>query len=257
MAGRLNPKTLAKTLTTIAVHSPSEYGLFWDPDGSMPWKEFHRALQEDPSLRFVRESHIRELVYLGLDMPFFLDGRFLRLKNGVPPFEAIPVKDPQDRLYHAVRRAQLHVVRERGLNPSGRSHVPLASHRDLAQRIGMRRDPRPVVVEVYARKALARGLTILEAGPCLYLTDPVPPDLLLIPLVREDLTEIATAKRAGKPAQKRPELPLTPGSFLLDVGRLVDGQMQGKPPDKGFEGRMKKGSGWKRASRGERRKRDA
>ncbi len=71
MAGRVNPRTLARTLSTIAVHCPWEHGLFWDPDGSMPWKEFYWALQEDHSLRFVRESHIRELAYLGLEVPFF------------------------------------------------------------------------------------------------------------------------------------------------------------------------------------------
>ena len=81
------PKTLARTLAYIAVHSPHEFGLYWDADGSMPWKEFYWALQEDDSLRFVRESSVRELQLLGIELPFSLEGNRLRLSSGT----ALPV----------------------------------------------------------------------------------------------------------------------------------------------------------------------
>jgi putative RNA 2'-phosphotransferase len=257
MAGRVNPRTLARTLSTLAVHCPWEYGLFWDPDGSMPWKEFYWALQEDPSLRFVRESHIRELAYLGLEIPFSLEGRLLRLKSVQSPVELVPVADPPERLYHAIRRTHLHVVREHGLAPSSRPYLPLASHRELAQRMGKRRDPEPIVIEVYARKAAARGLTIHQAGPGLYLVGPVAVDLLLIPLVREDRAAGGAARHAKKPPEAKPELPRMAGSFLMDVSRFAEGQAQGPPQDKAAGGKRQKGGGWKRASRGERRKRDS
>ncbi len=83
MAAQYNPKTLAKTLSYIAYQAPAEYGLFWDPDGTMPWKELYWALQEDPSLRFVREGIVRELNYLpGCELPFALEGNLLRLRAG-------------------------------------------------------------------------------------------------------------------------------------------------------------------------------
>ncbi len=171
--------------------------------------------------------------------------------------ELVPLADPPERLYHAIRRTHLHAVREHGLSPSSRPCLPLASHRELARRIGKRRDPEPIVIEVYARKAAARGLTICEAGPGLYLMGPVPVDLLLIPVVREDRAAGGPAKRAKKPAEAKPELPRMAGSFLMDVSRFAEGQGQGPPQDKASGGKRQKGGGWKRASRGERRKRDS
>lgn len=257
MSGRLNPRTLAKTLSTIALHCPWDYGLFWDMDGSMPWKEFHWALQEDPSLRFVRESHIRELEYLGLDIPFSMDGRLLRLKSGRSPIEIVPVSDPHERLYHGIRRTQIHSVRERGLLPSNRGYLPMASNRELARRIAMRRDPEPIIIEVHAKKAASQGLAVLHAGGDLYLTGPMPVHVLLIPLVREDRLPNIPARKPARPAETKPELPLMPGSFLVDLSRFSDGQTQLPRQEKASRGKGRSKTDWKKGSRGERRKRDA
>lgn len=256
MSGRLNPRTLAKTLSAIAVHSPWEYGLFWDMDGSMPWKEFHWTLQEDPSLRFVRESHIRELEYLGLDIPFSLDGRVLRLKSGCSPVEIVPVSNPPERLFHGIRRTRVHSVRENGLLPSNRGYLPMASHRDLARRIAGRRDPDPVIIEVYAKKAVTAGLLVLHAGGDLYLTGPMPARMLLIPPIREDRLPGTPARKPVKPSEAKPELPLMPGSFFVDLSRFSGDQAQVLPQEKAPRRKGSK-TDWRRSSRGERRKRDA
>src|SRR5208337_4911171 len=93
------PKTLAKILDYIARRSPGEHGLFWDPDGGMPWKEFYWVLQEDPSLRFVRESTIRELALLGIELPFALDGKLLRLRPEVACPRYPSASEVPERLY--------------------------------------------------------------------------------------------------------------------------------------------------------------
>ena len=125
MAAQYNPKTLAKTICYITCHAPAEYGLFWDPDATMPWKELYWALQEDPTLRFIRESHIRELTYLGLELPFVLDGNLLRLMPNWPQ-PSYPLTDsPPERLYFACRRKQYSILREHGITASRRPYLPV------------------------------------------------------------------------------------------------------------------------------------
>ena len=117
------PKTLAKTLDYIIWRSPGEYGLFWDPDGTMPWKDFYWALQEDLSLRFVRQSTIRELTLLGIELPFALDGNLLRLR---PEF-ALPVYPPAsdvpERLYFGLKPKNLAHTQKFGLISTRRRFV--------------------------------------------------------------------------------------------------------------------------------------
>ncbi len=117
------PKTLAKTLDYIARRSPGEYGLFWDPGGTMPWKEFYWALQEDLSLRFVRESTIRELTLLGIELPFALDGTLLRLRPefALPAYP--PASDVPERLYFGLKPKNLVHTQKIGLRSTRRRFV--------------------------------------------------------------------------------------------------------------------------------------
>ena len=56
-------------------------------------------------------------------------------------------------------------VREHGITPSSRPLVPLAATQELALRLGRRRDPEPLLVEVLAAKAQAEGELFYQAGP--------------------------------------------------------------------------------------------
>ncbi len=257
MAAHYMPKTLAKTLQYIAFHAPGEYGLFWDPDGAMPWKELYWALQEDASLRFVREAHLRELAYLGLDLPFALEGSKLHLK-GDSPQPSYPVVDPPERLYHAFPLKRYPAVSRKGLSPSGnRAYLPLFTDREMALRVGKRRDNAPLVAEVHAKKAALEGALFRMADSGLYLAESISAAYLALPTVREDeLAEVADRKKDKQPAAAT--APATPGSFFVDPSHFYDAS--GKGPhhgqSKGGKKGKKGGSDWKRDSREVRRKRE-
>ena len=137
------PKILAKTLDYISRHSPGEHGLFWDPDGTMPWKELYWAMQEDPSLRFVRESTIREIGSLGIELPFVLDGSRLRLVAEVGSPQYPPASEVPGRLTSGIRAKNMVYVQDNGLKSVGRPFVALCADRELALRIAKRREPEP------------------------------------------------------------------------------------------------------------------
>lgn len=247
------PKTLAKTLTYIALHAPGEFGLFWDPDGTMPWKELYWALQEDPELRFVRESSIKELALLGIELPFTLDGNLLRLRAGIAPPEYAPCTERVlEKLYFAVRPRGFDRAKAAGLIPGGRSFIPLASDRGLALRIARRRDSEAILVEILAAAAQERGVSFFKAGPELYLVEAILPEFIVFPMIKQDLAEKIVQRREKQ--KEKPALPIpTPGSFTVQARHIMAAAV-GAKPDKGAPKRQK--GGWKKASRNERHKRD-
>ncbi len=246
------PKTLAKVLDYIARHCPGEYGLFWDTDGAMPWKEFYWALQEDPSLRFVRESTIRELALVGIELPWKLDGNMLRLSPKVEKPCYPPASDVPERLYFGLRPKHIVQAQQFGLIGSSSRVIALSSDRDLALRIARRREKSPVLIEILAREASGRGLRFLVAGPQLYLVESVPVEFILFPKFRQVFAE-RPAGGVRKPGDK-PSPPLAPGSFIVephhfearDRSSILNRNVKKKDSAKG----------WKKERRTERHKRD-
>ncbi len=254
MAARYMPKTLAKTLSYIGMYAPGEYGLYWDSDGTMPWKEFYWALQDDPELRFVRQTHIRELNALGLQLPFTLDGKFLRLRSHptppvYPATEEIPI-----RLYFACRRKHYGFVLTHGLRAFGRPLLMLAGSEEFALRLARRRDREAIPLAVRAQEAVAAGaISLRKAGPELYLTEAVPLEYLLCPPLREQQPAASAPKKKEPHSATRTDLP-SPGSFVVEPGQFpqifVDPAASGKSRKKAG-----KGPEWKRKNRKERKKR--
>ncbi len=243
-------KTLARTLSFIGYSSPGEYGLYWDANGTMPWKEFYWALQEDTELRFVREATLRELSLLGIYLPFSIDGNLIRIGSGValPRYEA--AEKVPERLYFGIKPKNLVRAQEFGLQPAGRPFIPVCATRDLALRIARRREPEPVLIEISARHALESGTIFLTAGPELYLVESVSRDFLIIPRIRENLAEKLAARRL-KPAPK-PVSP-TPGTFIVQPHHV---QSTSVAADDSMQHGKKGKAGWKKESRKVRRKRD-
>ncbi len=245
-------KTLAKILDYIARRSPGEHGLFWDPGGTMPWKEFYWALQEDPSLRFVRESTIRELAFLEIELPFALEGNLLRLyPEAAGPGYAL-ASDVPERLYFGLRPKNLVQTQENGLTSSTRRFIAVCSERELALRIARRREQSPVLIEILAREASVSGLRFLVGGPHLYLVESVPVEFILFPKFRQDFTE-RLAGRVRKP-QDKPSSTAAPGSFIVEPHHL-EAQYSGKIPNRNGK-KNDSPKRWKKERRTERHKRD-
>ena len=246
------PRTLAKTLDYIARRSPGEYGLFWDPEGAMPWKEFYWALQEDVSLRFVRQSTIQELTLLGIELSFALDGNLLRLRPefALPAYP--PASDVPMRLYFGLKPKNMAYAQKIGLKNARRSFVPVCSERELALRIARRDEKAPIPVEILAREAYESGLSFFTAGLHLYLVESIPAEFILFPKVRQDLAERLTQTPARKP-EAQPCPPAVPGSFIVQTHHL--GALgAGKPMKRAAKKDAK--AGWKKEGRKERHKRD-
>lgn len=257
MAAHYNPKTLAKTIAYILVHAPGEHGLFWDADGSMPWKELYWAMQEDPSLRFVRESHLREIDYLGIEFPAVLEGNVLKLKPTQPIPDYPVVGSPPPRLFYACRRKSVLYAREHGFAAAGRPFLPVTPNQELALRIARRRGPDPLLIDVFTEAALSEGILFRSAGADLYLVEKLPVQVLRFPLMSEEKLQQSAFRRRKEMAPAKQSGSRTPGSFLLEMEHMQPAfpalQEGGGGASKG---KRRKGAEWKRAARGDRNKRN-
>jgi putative RNA 2'-phosphotransferase len=225
-------------LIYILGHRPDEFGLVPDPDGFVTHKEILWAIHEEPGWSYVRQGHIKE-VLMGKARPLFeiRDDRIRVLERHWRLELVKPAKDISKTLFTPVRRkAHLHVM-EKGLRSLQGKPLVLSGDKQMAERIGRRRDQSPVLIEVMAAGASKEGVPFYAFGH-LFLASEIPAEFIAGPPVAEDLIE------AKDTAAKKPKAisGFEAGTFILDLDRDSHRREKGK---------MRKG--WKEEARKTRR----
>jgi putative RNA 2'-phosphotransferase len=212
MAQQRSPKQLARLLSYILGHKPAEFGLVPDREGFVKTKEFLKAVCEEKGLRYVRGSHIHEILITLPDPPIEIKDNFIRATHrdklpGHSPAHTLP-----KLLYTCVRRKAYPFVLDKGIFPMGFDHVILSSIPEMAQRMGKRKDRMPVLLTIQTRKSLEKGTLFYEAGDTLFLAESIRPGCFTGPLLpKQKETAIIKEALAEKREQK------FPGSFILDL----------------------------------------
>lgn len=230
---------LSRFLIYILGHRPDEFGLVPDSIGFITVKELLRAVHEEAGWGYVREGHIRE-VLVGKDRALFAweEDRIRAAEKRWHLDLQTPSENTPKILFIAIRRkAHVHVM-EKGLF-SDRALV-LSPDRDMALRIGRRRDQKPILLEVMTGPAQQQGVSFHSFGD-LYLAQEIPPEFISGPPVPEEIRE-------PQPPKKEKTLPQPPilsgGTFVLDAHR---------DPDLARRRSGRKPRGWKENSRKMRR----
>jgi putative RNA 2'-phosphotransferase len=238
---QMKTHNLAQFMLYVLGHRPDEFGLLPDEEGFVPYKELLWALHEEPGWGYVRKGHIDE-VLLSPDGPLFqaredtiraLDRRWhFDLEN---PAQSLPTT-----LFVSVRRRAHRNVMEKGLASSQERHIVLSPDRDMAIRIGRRRDQKPVLLEISTRSVSTAGIAIKSFGD-LFIANQVPAEAMTGPPVPKKDMEVTQKKEKTIP-DKRPDFET--GTFVLDMNR---------DPDPSRHPKGKKRKGWKEAARKMRR----
>ncbi|MBW2707813.1 MAG: hypothetical protein JRD04_00770 [Deltaproteobacteria bacterium] len=231
-------------LAYILAYRPDEFGLIPDEEGFVRYKDLFQALHEETGWRYVRRSHINEMLMGGDRALFELEND--RIRSQARHWVLNTDRDlPLPGLLYAPVRKRAHpVAMERGLKSEGNSYLALSPDRKMALRIGHRRDQHPVLLEIPAAAAEKKGVLIFPFGD-LFLAPEIPADCIAGPLPSKDLVEKGEKKVDKK---QKPHVDLntaTPGSFILDPQR---------DPDPSRKSRGKKKKGWKEAARKMRRR---
>ena len=225
----------------ILGHSPHEYGLIPDTQGFVPFKELLWAMHEEEGWGYVNQGAINELLMSDERHHFEANEKGIRtvsrhweLNLHIPADHVPPI------LYTPIRRKAHYTVIDDGLGSRDNMYV-LTAQKDMAERIGKRRDQKPVIMEILAGKAKEEGIDFYPFGE-LFLASQIPPRCIAGPPVPKDIIKLREAKQV----QKKEAAPdFTAGTFILDSSR---------DPDISRRKKGQKKKSWKEELRGKRRK---
>ncbi len=203
---------LVKFLTYVLGRRPDEFGLVPDSEGFIPLFRLLKAVCEDEAWRFVRESHIHEILMTAPDIPFEISGNRIRATDRSQLPEHIVVTDVPKLLYGCVRRKAWAHVLAKGLSPAGDPWVVLSSDREMALRMGKRNDPRPVLLTVLSQRSVEQGVVFHRVGVHLFTAGHIPAGCFTGPALHQE-------KEPAHTAAPPPPKPTSPGSFILDVDK--------------------------------------
>jgi putative RNA 2'-phosphotransferase len=239
MADQKQNRRLAKIIGYMLGTAPEEFGLIPDGEGFVKTKELLQALHEEEGWGHVRQATLNELVMTLPDVPFEMDGNRIRSSRGKNADETTAVPPPRC-LYTCVReRAYAHVL-QKGITPTTHRQVVLCADREMAERIGGRRSPDPVILTVNTDMAEDQGVVFYSSGEGLFLADFIPAGCFTGPALPREKEKKQTRNRPAEPKAMPTEgIGNRAGTFLINP-----------LPPAGFEnsrtGKKNKETDWKR-----------
>ena len=221
-------------------HRPDEFGMVPDSNGFVTYKELIQAIHEEPNWHYVRRSHINE-VLLGKDRHLFqLGDNTIRTAERRWRFDIEKTDQTLSKLlFTPVRRKAHPVVMEKGLRSGQGKYLVLSPDPEMAERIGKRRDQKPVLIEITASSAQSKGVFFYAFGK-LFLSHEIPAKFITGPPVPKEILDSRRELEAIKEKPVSRQAGLTYGTFSLDPSR---------DPDPYRKAKGKKRKGWKEDAR--------
>lgn len=245
---RMDVESLCRFLNYVLGRRPDEFGLVPSVEGRVALKELLQALHEEEGWGHIRQAHINELLMGRGRGDFDLTEGTIAASERYFSKPTVAAADSLPKLLYTAIRTRAHpVVMEKGLAAPGGKWIVLSAFTGMAQRIGRRKDPDPVVLEIGTAPARAGGVSFFSFGD-LFLAERLPAECIMGPPVRQK-----DELRSGKPPKDGPHPrkrtgEFTPGSFTLIPER---------DPDRGRTAKGRKPKGWKEKARAQRRKGDS
>lgn len=175
---------LSKEISYALRHAPLEYELELDEEGFVPVKQLIHALNESREYKeTITEDDIHHVIEISEKKRHELkDGKIRALYGHTVPshIRKEPVVPP-DILYHGTSHKSYEIIMNSGLKPMSRQYVHLSTDTDTAVRVGKRRDKKPVILMVDAKRAYADGVIFYESGyEKVILADHIPAEYLSV-----------------------------------------------------------------------------
>jgi len=204
-------------LAYVLGRRPDEFGLIPDAEGFVRIKDLLKALHEEEGWGYVSLSQLNEVLLSVPGAPFEIRQNDIRSVDRNTPDLRVLARELPKLLYACIRRRAYPHVHAEGIHPSSHPRVVLVADRVLAERLGRRIDPDPVILTVNVRCACEAGVVFDPSGEGLFLADHIPPDCFSGPAVpREKPSD--TGKPTPENGVSRPTMP---GGFPLDMEKAA------------------------------------
>ncbi len=211
-----SPRSLARLLTYILGRHPDEFGLVTDANGFVKIKDLLKALTEEEGWKYVRRSHLDEVLCSLPEPPFEISDKQIRAKYRDQLALPELVRELPKLLFTGIRKRAYRSVLDKGIFPTGYHRVVLSSDRELAVRIAKRADHDPVLLTVQVQKSIAKGVMFYQTGASLFLAESIPTGCFDGPPLPKEKPEIKKPEKtdAASPPKMAGSFPINPGDSL-------------------------------------------
>jgi len=92
----------------------------------------------------------------------------------------IPGKPP-NILFHGTASKNLALIYREGLRPMNRQYVHLSTQIEIAEQVGKRKDPKPIILTIVAKEAYEHDVIFYQGNEQVWLVDALPPNFIQSP----------------------------------------------------------------------------
>lgn len=168
---------LSKKMSYALRHAPWEYELEMDENGWVLINQVLYSLQEEKRWKSINEKDIYHVVETSDKSRFeILDGKVRALYGHSIPDKILKDADePPEVLYHGTSGKVVSMIMKDGLQPRGRQYVHMSVGVEMAIQVGKRRDIKPTLLKINAKKAWNDGVAFYKGNSNVWLADCVDP----------------------------------------------------------------------------------
>ena len=172
----INYLQLSKEISYALRHAPWEYELELDEDGWVRVEQLLTALNESDKWENVTLEDLEHVIENSDKKRHELvDGKIRALYGHSIPKKIVKEStEPPAILYHGTARRFIESIESKGILPKGRQYVHLSNDIETALQVGKRHDDRPVILEIYAKKAWDEGVEFYLGNDKVWLADNIP-----------------------------------------------------------------------------------
>jgi len=165
---------ISKYMSYILRHRPENASITLDEMGYVVIDALLRALQKRWAWLTVNDIH--EICDRSEKQRYEINGDRIRAKYGhsVKVEADLKVVKPPDVLYHGTSNKALKYIIKSGLRPMNRQYVHLSSSFNEAKAVGRRKDRKPRILHIDAKRAHKDGVQFQESNT-IYLVKKIKP----------------------------------------------------------------------------------
>ncbi|GEM_PF-1236044 len=259
---------LDKILAAVLDKIPDTFGVVLDENGWLRIKDLYFAVKDEAGIGPVTPNNLEYSVNLFLSDKYEINNNKIRLKpdhrtNFIETESGII---PPEILYLCIRQRAYDHVEKFGLETSSGDEMPfvLTPDKEIALKLGKKKDNDPALVEVFADEAANRGIEFLRYGN-LYLSYYIPKRFLSLPPKKEEKIIVQDKAKPDKTNKKEylkqtetTKPPAYTGSYYMSLKDMLPHLFGDKTTDnkqKSKKGRDKEPI-WKEARREKEKKWD-
>ncbi|MGL4521862.1 MAG: RNA 2'-phosphotransferase [Bacilli bacterium] len=172
----INYFQLSKELSYALRHAPWKYELELDENGWVSVEHLLTTLKENSKWESVTIEDLVHIIESSTKKRHELvDGKIRALYgHSVPKKIVKETSEPPVILFHGTARSFLESIENKGLLPKGRQYVHLSNDIETALQVGKRRDDKPIILEIDAKRAWDEGVKFYLGNDNVWLADNIP-----------------------------------------------------------------------------------